>query len=134
MKISGAHLQMVSNDCTFFQKKSMQASLRTCLDKIMSTNGVQTDGWTDRVKPIYPSPKLCLRGYIITIFWPFLLTSFEKARAVHFLKPFIQYSYHKTHINRNIHVYNIFTIHCLEMNTDFYLNNSEYLYLQWVCF
>ena len=48
MKIQSAHLQMVSNKCTNFQKKSMH-SLRTYMDKIVSTDGGQIDGQTDRV-------------------------------------------------------------------------------------
>ena len=39
MYIPDAHLQMVGNKCTNFQR-----NLRTCVDKIMSTDGGQTDG------------------------------------------------------------------------------------------
>ena len=75
--ILGAHLQAVSNQCTF-SEKSIHPFLRTCADKIMYTGGGQTDrqtdgqtdrltdgrtySQTDRIKPIY-STKLRLRGY-----------------------------------------------------------------------
>ena len=55
MKIPGAHLQMVSNECVNFLKKSMQPFLRTCVDKLMSTDG----GQTDRLNPIYPLNFVC---------------------------------------------------------------------------
>ena len=54
MKIPNAHLQIVStrNDCTNFLEKCIYPSLRTCVDKIMSTDERQTDrqtgGQTDR--------------------------------------------------------------------------------------
>ena len=57
MKIPGAHLQIVMS--AQISEKSMHPSLRTCVDKIMSTDG--TDRQTDRVKPIY-SPKFVCRG------------------------------------------------------------------------
>ena len=49
MKILGAHLQLVSNQHTLFRKKSFTYFFRTCVDKIMST-----DGRTDRQTDIYP--------------------------------------------------------------------------------
>lgn len=39
--------------CQKFTDKSMHPSLRTCMEKIMSTDG-GTDRQTVRVKPIYP--------------------------------------------------------------------------------
>ena len=44
MKIPGAHLHMVSNKCTNFQK-NLHSFYTTCVDKIMST---VTDEQTDR--------------------------------------------------------------------------------------
>ena len=35
----------------------MHPFLRTCLDKIMSTDGGQTDRQTDRLNPIYSPPQ-----------------------------------------------------------------------------
>ena len=79
MKIPGAHLQMVSNQCTI-SEKSMHLFLRTCVDNIMSSEGgqtnteretdartdrqtdKQTDRQTHRVKPIY-SPCFFGVGY-----------------------------------------------------------------------
>ena len=59
MKSLGAHLQMVSNQCTHFQKKMHQFS-RTCVDKSFPrTRDRQTDEQTDRqtgmMKPILNS-------------------------------------------------------------------------------
>ena len=39
MKIPDAHLQMVSKECTNFQKNYVHPFLKTCVDKIMSTDG-----------------------------------------------------------------------------------------------
>ena len=62
MTILGAHVQMLSIQCTNFQEKSMHPYLRTCVDNSMSTDGEQTDRQTDRVKPIYP-PNFVFGGY-----------------------------------------------------------------------
>ena len=47
MKIPNAHLQIVSNECTNFLEKCIYPSLRTFVDKIMSTDERQTDRQTD---------------------------------------------------------------------------------------
>ena len=55
MKIPGAHLQIFGNQ---FSEKSMHPFLRTCVDKIMSTDWEQSEGqtdkWTDRVNQYTP--------------------------------------------------------------------------------
>ena len=66
MTIPGAHLQLVSNQCTNFQKNpcthfSEHAWTKSC---------PQTGDWQteDRVKPIYPPNFVCV-GYKKKLFW-----------------------------------------------------------------
>ena len=47
MKIPSAHLQMVSNKCTNFQKNPCTHFTQHAWNKIMSTHGGQTDRQTD---------------------------------------------------------------------------------------
>ena len=48
MKIPSAHLQMVSNKCTNFQKNPCTHFTQHAWNKIMSTHGGQTDRQIDR--------------------------------------------------------------------------------------
>ena len=61
MKIPGAHLQIVMS--AQISEKSMHPSLRTCVDKIMSTDG--TDRQTDGQGETNILPKICLQGGIM---------------------------------------------------------------------
>ena len=65
MTIPGAHLQMVSNQCTYFQKKPCSNQLehawtKSCPKKGVRQTEIQTDRPTYSVKPIY---LLRLQGY-----------------------------------------------------------------------
>lgn len=86
MRIPGAHLQMVINQCTNFQKKkhaSISPNMRG--QNHVPTYGGQTERQTDRVKPIYsPHPKTSFaEGIIIGIVGLFCLCTSSEGTYHH---------------------------------------------------
>ena len=72
-----------------FSEKSMHPSLRTCVDKIMSTDGAdgRTDRQTDRVKLIFPHQTSFVGGGgIIFRCWVFSVQVFRKNLCTHLLE------------------------------------------------